>query len=188
MYDNSLRCMPVFTFRLDDAVAQRFDAKASASGGRSAFLRRLILAALEEGASTEMAAVVTPRPARATRRVEIRLADQEIAALDAAAAALGLKRTDWVTTLVRQRLGVKGGLPREERAAVAQAWRELNRIGINLNQATRALNASVMVESGLDVAREAARVASFRAEIGAALAGLGAALKGDLAYWDAVDA
>ena len=52
----------------------------------------------------------------------------------------------------------------------------------------RALNASVMVESGLDVAREAARVASFRSEIVDALAGLGAALKGDLRYWDTADA
>ena len=45
---------------------------------------------------------------------------------------------------------------------------ELNRIGINLNQATRALNASVMVESGLDVAREAARVALAAPEAAAA--------------------
>lgn len=183
--------MAFFGVRLDDDLAQRFDTKASVAGGRSAFLRRLIMAALEEGASAGTGAegvVGAPRPRRATRRVEIRLTEEEIATLDAEAAALGLKRTDWVTTLVRRRLRVRGGLPREERAAVAQAWRELNRIGINLNQATRALNASVMVESGLDVAREAARVASFRAEIGAALAGLGAALRGDLAYWDSVDA
>src|SRR3546814_12994862 len=97
-----------------------------------------------------------------------------------------MKRTDWVTRLVRCRLHSAAPLPLEERAAVAQAWRELNRIGINLNQATRALNASVMVESGLDVAREAARVASFRTEIRIALAGLGAALKGDLAYWESL--
>lgn len=99
-----------------------------------------------------------------------------------------MKRTDWITTLLARRLRANAPLPREERAAVAQAWRELNRIGINLNQATRALNASVMVESGLDVAREAARVASFRSEIVDALAGLGAALKGDLRYWDMADA
>ena len=183
--------MAFFGVRLDDDLAQRFDVRASARGGRSAFLRRLIMEALNEGAGAGTAAageVVAPRSARATRRVEIRLAEEEIAALDTEAAALGLKRTDWVTTLVRRRLRVQGGLPREERAAVAQAWRELNRIGINLNQATRALNASIMVESGLDVAREAARVASFRAEIGTALAGLGAALRGDLAYWDSADA
>src|SRR3546814_17487369 len=72
------------------------------------------------------------------------------------------RSTDWITTLLARRLRANAPLPREERAAVAQAWRELNRIGINLNQATRALNASVMVVSGLDVAREAARVARDR--------------------------
>lgn len=178
--------MPVFTFRLDDDIAQRFDAVAESAGGRSVLLRRLVMNAVdaEEG---ERSGPVRRRE-RATRRFEIRLTDAEIAALDAKADALGMKRTDWVTRLVRCRLHSAAPLPLEERAAVAQAWRELNRIGINLNQATRALNASVMVESGLDVAREAARVASFRAEIRMALAGLGTALKGDLAYWDSLDA
>ena len=177
--------MPVFTFRLDDDVAQRFDVVAESAGGRSALLRRLVMNAVnaEEG---ERSGPVRRRE-RATRRFEIRLTDAEIAALDAEAGALGMKRTDWVTRFVRRRLNSAAPLPLEERAAVAQAWRELNRIGINLNQATRALNASVMVESGLDVAREAARVASFRAEIRTALAGLGTALKGDIAYWDSLD-
>jgi hypothetical protein len=186
MYDNSVGDMPVLTFRLDDDVAQRFAALASASGGRSALLRRLIgdALAMEAGEGRRV-----PRARRrATCRVEVRLIPEEIAALDREADALGMKRTDWITTLLARRLRANAPLPREERAAVAQAWRELNRIGINLNQATRALNASVMVESGLDVVREAARVASFRAEIVDALAGLGAALKGDLRYWDTADA
>jgi hypothetical protein len=69
---------------------------------------------------------------------------------------------------------------------VAQAWRaQPDRHQSQSGDA--ALNASVMVESGLDVAREAAR-ASFRTEIRMALAGLGTALKGDLAYWDSLDA
>jgi len=185
MYDNSLWGMPVFTFRLDDHVAQRFDAVAGTAGGRSALLRRLILAAVGEPEGAAPAAA--PRRDRVTRRVEIRLTDGEIAALDAEADALGMKRTDWVTVLVRRRLNGSAPLPLAERTAVAQAWRELNRIGINLNQAARALNASVMVDSGLDVAREAARVADFRTEIRGALVGLGAALKGDLAYWESDD-
>lgn len=186
MYDNSVGDMPVFTFRLDDDVAQRFDALAAASGGRSALLRRLIGDALAVEAGEGQQTQRTRQ--RATCRVEVRLIPEEIAALDREADALGLKRTDWITTLLARRLRANAPLPREERAAIAQAWRELNRIGINLNQATRALNASVMVESGLDVAREAARVASFRSEIVDALAGLGAALKGDLRYWDMADA
>ena len=184
MYDNSVGDMPVLTFRLDDDVAQRFAALAAASGGRSALLRRLIgdALAMEAGEGHQ-----APRARqRATCRVEVRLIPEEIAALDRAADVLGMKRTDWITTLLARRLRANAPLPREERAAIAQAWRELNRIGINLNQATRALNASVMVESG--VAREAARVASFRSEIVDALAGLGAALKGDLRYWDTADA
>ena len=75
---------------------------------------------------------MTPGPVRrgerATRRFEIRLTDAEIAALDAEADALGMKRTDWVTRLVRRRLHSAAPLPLEERAAVAQAWRELNRL------------------------------------------------------------
>lgn len=185
MYDNSVGDMPVFTFRLDDDVAQRFAALAAVSGGRSALLRRLIGDAL----AVETGEGAPPRTRqRATCRVEVRLIPEEIAALDREADALGMKRTDWITTLLARRLRANAPLPRAERAAVAQAWRELNRIGINLNQATRALNASVMVESGLDVAREAARVASFRSEIVDALVGLGTALKGDLCYWDIADA
>ena len=186
MYDNSVGDMPVLTFRLDDDVAQRFAALAAVSGGRSALLRRLIGDALAMEAGEGHQARRARQ--RATCRVEVRLIPEEIAALDRAADVLGMKRTDWITTLLARRLRANAPLPREERAAIAQAWRELNRIGINLNQATRALNASVMVESGLDVAREEARVASFRSEIVDALAGLGAALKGDLRYWDTADA
>ena len=178
--------MAIFSLRLADDVAAQFDAAAADVGGRSALLRRLIGDVLVEAAGKG------DRPPRlrerATRRIEVRLTDGELAALDVEADAQGMKRTDWIVTLLRRRLNHPRPLPRDERAAVAQAWRELNRIGINLNQATRALNASVMVESGLDVAREAARVESFRAEIGQALAGLGAALKGDLSYWDGADA
>src|SRR3546814_1757365 len=110
--------MPVFTFRLDDDIAQRFDAAADSAGGRSALLRRLVMTAVDAEAGG------TPGPVRrrerTTRRFEIRLTDAEIAALDAEADALGMKRTDWVTRLVRRRLHSEAPLPLEERAAVAQ--------------------------------------------------------------------
>src|SRR3546814_11477724 len=162
--------MPVFTFRLDDDIAQRFDAVAESAGGRSVLLRRLVMNAVdaEEG---ERSGPVRRRE-RATRRFEIRLTDAEIAALDAKADALGMKRTDWVTRLVRCRLHSAAPLPLEERAAVAQALRELNRIGINLNQATRAANASVQVRSGPVVAPQGARAGRkqrVRGHVGEAL-------------------
>ena len=86
--------------------------------------------------------------------------------------------------MLRRRLFGKSPPPQTDRALISQSWRELNRIGINLNQAVRALNAATMVDSGLDLAREAARVASFQEEIDGQLRALGRALAGDVAYWD----
>jgi hypothetical protein len=183
MYDNSLRDMAVFTVRLPDDLAARFDTLAIPSGGRSAILRRFIENALAgEG--------VDPGPApprkRATDRVEVRLSKDDIALLDAAADARGLRRTEWLVMLLRRHLHAQPLPPRSDRAVIAQSWRELNRIGINLNQGVHALHAATMVDSRLDLVREAARVASFRDEVAAQLRALGAALKGDLSYWDVV--
>jgi hypothetical protein len=175
----------VFGLRLPDDVAARFDAKATVAGGRSALLRKLIDGALEAAgdASSETA---LPRT-RTTDRLQLRLMREDIVQLDAAADARGLKRTEWLVMLLRRRLHATSPPPRGDRVLIAQSWRELNRIGINLNQAVHALHAATMVDSRLDLAREAARVASFRDEVAEQLRVLGRALKGDLAYWDTAD-
>ncbi|MDE0945307.1 MAG: hypothetical protein OSA39_00410, partial [Sphingobium sp.] len=111
----------------------------------------------------------------------------DIVQLDAAANARGLKSTEWLVMLLRRRLHATSPPSRGDRVLIAQSWRELNRIGINLNQAVHALHAATMVDSRLDLAREAARVASFRDEVAEQLRVLGRALKGDLAYWDTAD-
>ncbi|MGK2911537.1 MAG: mobilization protein [Sphingobium sp.] len=185
MYDNSLRDMAVFNVRLPDDLAARFDAIAIPSGGRSAVLRKLIDAALRD--TVDDASIAKPVRARTTDRVEIRLAREDIEQLDAAADARGLKRTEWLVMLLRRRLHATSPPPRGDRVLIAQSWRELNRIGINLNQAVHALHAATMVDSRLDLAREAARVASFRDEVADLLRVLGRALKGDMAYWDTAD-
>jgi len=173
--------MAFFGLRLPDDLAARFDAMAASRGGRSALLRGLVDQALQ---STRDDVVVPSPRERTTARVEVRLTASDLALLDAAADARGLKRTEWIVALVRRRLFGKAPPPRPDRAAIAQAWRELNRIGINLNQAVHALHAATMVDSGLDLAREAGRVADFRDEIAGELAALGKALKGDVTYWD----
>ena len=185
MYDNSLRDMAVFNVRLPDDLAARFDAIAIPSGGRSAVLRKLIDTALRNTADN--ASIAKPVRGRTTDRVEIRLAREDIEQLDAAADARGLKRTEWLVMLLRRRLHATSPPPRADRVLIAQSWRELNRIGINLNQAVHALHAATMVDSRLDLAREAARVASFRDEVTDQLRVLGRALKGDMTYWDTAD-
>lgn len=59
--------------------------------------------------------------------------------------------------------------------------RELNRIGININQIARALNTAVMEGEVLDL--EVAQLTAFAAEIRAHLSGLDEAFAGNLAYW-----
>lgn len=173
--------MAVFNVRLPDDLAARFDAIAASQGGRSALLRSLV----DHAAQARDDDIVVPAPReRTTARVEVRLTKTDIDRLDGAADERGLKRTEWIVALLRRRLYGVSPPPREDRVAIAQSWRELNRIGINLNQAVRALNAATMVDSGLDLAREAARVASFQQEIDAQLKALGRALAGDTSYWD----
>src|SRR3546814_4318478 len=74
---------------------------------------------------------------------------EDIVQLDAAADARGLKRTEWLVMLLRRRLHATSPPPRGDRVLIAQSWRELNRIGINLNQAVHALHAATMVDSRL---------------------------------------
>lgn len=177
--------MAFFGLRLPDDLAARFDAKATVAGGRSALLRKLIDAALED-AGDASSATALPRT-RTTDRLQLRLMREDIVQLDAAADARGLKRTEWLVMLLRRRLHAAPPPPRADRMLIAQSWRELNRIGINLNQAVHALHAATMVDSRLDLAREAARVASFRDEVADQLRVLGRALEGDMAYWDTAD-
>ncbi len=173
--------MAFFGLRLPDDLAARFDAMAAFHGGRSAVLRQLVDRALRAG---DDSVVISEPRERTTARVEVRLTASDIERLDAAASERGLKRTEWIVALLRRRLYGRSPPPRADRALIAQSWRELNRIGINLNQAVHALNAATMVDSRLDLAREAERVASFQQEIDAQLRALGRALAGDVAYWD----
>ncbi|MDY7524287.1 mobilization protein [Sphingomonas sp. 10B4] len=177
--------MAVFNVRLPDDLAARFDAMATSSGGRSAVLRKLIDGALQD--VVEVPGATSPPRTCSTDRLQLRLMREDIDRLDAAADARGLKRTEWLVMLLRRRLHASPLPPRADRVQIAQSWRELNRIGINLNQAVHALHAATMVDSRLDLAREAARVASFRDEVADQLRALGRALKGDLAYWDTPD-
>lgn len=88
----------MFSVRVSDELAARFDAAAATAGGRSALLRTLILRAAE-------GAPVTPsRPPgpRSAARLMVRLGPAEAAYVEAAAAAMGLRRAGWVAALVRR--------------------------------------------------------------------------------------
>ena len=174
--------MAFFTLRLPDSLADRFDAVASAAGGRSTALRALIERAA--GGEVRVAPIALPT-VDPRRRVELRLGEGEIAAIDAEAAARGLKRGEWIAAIIRSRLSANAPPPRDVQGALVDAWRQLKKIGVNLNQAVQAVNSARMEGSRLELDREAARIEAFRNEIADQVLAIRAALNGDSSYWNA---
>lgn len=169
----------VFSVRVPDRIAARFDAVAAGAGGRSALVRRLIEGSLNDGAEA-------PREAKGRRdggRFMVRLRAAEASGVRRGAAEMSLSPSGWIAALVRRRVC---GAPRfasaDERALLA-ILAEVHRIGVNANQVARALNTAVLAGRVLDL--EIAAVDAMRRELGAHLAGLRGAFEGNLAYWDA---
>jgi len=170
--------MAFFGVRLSDDLAVRFDAFASSRGGRSKLLRQMIETVLRGGGSAPPSAVESEARARGrSEKVTIRLRDEDLAALDIACRAAGLRRTEWVVGLVRRRLLGRPQLSRAEAQALLDIRRDLRRIGVNLNQAVHALH------TGGEGTASAWELLAFRQEIRAQLEGVRAALEGDLSYW-----
>lgn len=167
--------MVMFAFQLPDALAAKFDA--IASGGRSKRLRELVAEAVGQEA---------PRPSTVARgpstKLTIRLKDEDQAALDEAADADGLMRTEWALAVLRRRLHGRPKFGRREELAFYAVQEDLRRIGVNLNQITRALNTAVM--PGTVLSAEIAQLEAFRDEIRAHVRGLKGAFRGNLDYWE----
>lgn len=175
--------MDRFTIRLSPDLARRFDAAASARGGRSSFLRRLIESAAAEASPCQKAPAAAGTTERPTGKLCLRLAVEDLAALEAEAARSGLSRTRWVVALVHRRLHGSPQLSPPEAAAFIEVQRDLRRIGVNLNQIARTLH-SAGREAGV-ADRELARVVAFAADIRVALRELRRAFEGNLDYWSA---
>lgn len=168
--------MTSFTFLVPDADAARFDRIAEGQGGRSALLRRLVGAVLaqDEGDPVPMVPV---RSGRADQRLEILLTAEEVSAIEALAEARGMKRSAWLTSLVRHRVH-RAPEPAAPEAKMMEAIRsELRRIGVNLNQIAQATHGG----GGGGVPD----LGPFQDELRAWVSAIGAARRGDLAYWAA---
>lgn len=170
--------MAMFSVRVSDELAARFDAAAATAGGRSALLRALILRAAE-------GAPVTPsRPPgpRSAARLMVRLGPAEAAHVEAAAAAMGLRRAGWVAALVRRHATGRPAFDRTQETAVLAIQTELRRIGVNINQIARALNTAVM--EGRVLETELAWADDLRRELSSHMLALREAFEGNLAYWE----
>ena len=169
--------MDRFTLRLPSDLARRFDAAAATRGGRSRYLRTL----MEAAAQASLPAPEPGSPGGKSGKLTLRLSQTEMASLEAEAARAGLLRTQWAAGLIRRRLHGGLQLTPPEAIALIGVRRELNRIGVNINQIARALNTAVLEGAVLEL--ETTQLAAFAAEIRAHVHGLDEAFAGNLAYW-----
>jgi len=147
--------MPTLTLRVSDELALQFAALAATEGGKSVLIRRLL-----EGAVGAPESKRAPVAVGAPQKVTVRFRESELRQLGEMALARGMTRTQWITSLVRSRLGAPAQQSDGEREELRAIARELNRIGGNINQIARAANAGDSAKaggsrSGLDEARMA---------------------------------
>lgn len=127
--------MPTLTLRVSDELALQFAALAATEGGKSALIRRLLESAV--GAPELKRG---PVAVGAPQKVTVRFRESELRQLGEMAMARGMTRTQWITSLVRSRLGAPAQQSDGEREELRTIARELNRIGGNINQIARAAN------------------------------------------------
>lgn len=169
--------MAMFSLRLEDGLAARFDAAARVHGGRSARLRQLVRADAAGPAAEVEAAVATGCAAR----LMVRLRPAEAAFVGAEARAMGLRPATWVASLVAWRAGEGVRFSAAGEQALIAAHGEIHRIGVNVNQIARALNTAVMEGRVLDL--EMADLERLRAELAGHVDAVRRAAVGQPEYW-----
>ena len=135
--------MPTLTLRVSDELALQFAALAATEGGKSVLIRRLMENAVGAPSSKR-----GPVAVGAPQKVTVRFRESEMHQLREMASARGMTRTQWITSLVRSRLGAPAQQSDGEREELRTIARELNRIGGNINQIARAANAGDSTKLG----------------------------------------
>lgn len=176
--------------RLGDELGGKLEAATAAAGvPRSQFIARLLQRELGgEGGQKPLAA----RPGGRRKQVKVAFDDDELAAIDAAADALGMTRNQWIAA--RARGGVSADhsgsmLSLQTRRAIREVYEQVRRLGVNINQAVRAVNAAAMPASGMNLAMAADNLSRMKDEVRTEIRGtekaLLAAVRAESDYWRA---
>jgi len=123
-----------------EATAAAFHARARTEGGASALLRRLIAETVDPGLHGASLDTIAPAGSGRGEQIGIRLKGEERRALNEAASARGTSPANWVRALAIVHLAKKPQWNTAELAELREVFRELRRIGNNVNQIARALN------------------------------------------------
>jgi hypothetical protein len=177
------------TMRLGDDLGAQLSAAAAAAGvPRSQLIVRLLRREL--GAEGTAPKPLAARPGGRRKQVKIAFDDSELTAIDAAADALGMTRNQWIAARARGGIAAGKGNPvvsLQTRRGIREVFDQVRRLGLNINQAVRAVNASAMPESGMNMAMAADNLSRMRddvrAQIRATETTLLAAVQAEAEYW-----
>ncbi len=174
--------MMLFSFRLSNALAARFDAHAQHRGGRSELLRTLVTDYLEAQGEPQPPETVQTTQA-APKIPKVRLDEADLERLDEEAAKVGMTRGQWIEALVRRRLHGQRQLNPEDRARLSHINIELRtlrqRAELVLATARRRLN------DGDDAELTIQRIAELERGVRRIGQAVRAGFEGSDAYWDA---
>lgn len=173
--------MGVVSVRLPPQLAERFDRVAASGGGRSHVLRRLVGRYLQEAGEGELVERIALQKRGRSEKLTLRLRSGELSLLEAVSLSEGFTRTGWVTALVRSRLFNRPALNPSDSEAYRLSVRELNRIGINLNQIARLMNQAA--QEGVVLAPDVEVITEAREEIRKIAENLREGLRGNQASW-----
>ena len=172
--------LTTFSIRLDAAAMSRFDAIAAGQGGRSALLRQLIATRIKDDLGSD---IEVGEGGPRDRTIRVHLSATEAAVVAEHARGLSITPARWISLLVRRRIRIGPRVDFAWRTLLIDIRRQLRGVARNLNQATRAVNAAMMEDSGLDLSHEVARLLDMRMEIAEQVGAMDAALLADYAYW-----
>ena len=172
--------LTTFSIRLDAAAMSRFDAIAAGQGGRSALLRQLIAKRIADDVDADSE---VGEGAPRDRTIRVHLSASEAAVVAEHARGLAVTPARWISLLVRRRIRIGPRVDFGWRVLLVDIRRQLRGVARNLNQATRAVNAAMMEDSGLDLSREVGRLLDMRMDVAEQVGAMDAALLADYAYW-----
>ena len=183
----------IVSTRVSDDLGAEIDRVAAAQGqSRAAWVANTLARAALAPEHDEL-----PVPARRAGghpddqvRVTVRLNRSEIEAIDAVGAPMGLNRNEWIKRALRWQLWDKAGqlrLSPDTKDEVGKVRKQILLIGRNVNQAVHAMNAALMPDSTLDVARIAEPFLETCAELKGLLLStrrtLSSYVGGEVGYW-----
>ncbi|OKP64416.1 hypothetical protein BTE77_34855 [Ensifer adhaerens] len=156
---------------LESDTASRFKARFPARGDRTLYLRRCIDKVISAPANNPQAAQTELKEPGPAEKVAVRLYPEQIAQIEKAAAAHGMKPSQWKRAVLEARLdAATPPLSSADRLALAQAARIVRKIGNNHNQLTKAVkraavNGKPLIEPLAVLDELAVALTALRAEL-----------------------